>query len=59
MKIEEYPCVKMKREAQERIHAETKHLAPKDQLARHRQSFEELKRRREELINKAKAKKTA
>jgi len=56
MKIEEYPCVKMKREAQERIHAETKHLAPEDQLARHRQSFEELIRRREKLINKAEAK---
>ncbi len=56
MKIEEYPCVKVKREAQERIHAETKHLAPEDQLARHRQSFEELKSRREKLINKAGAK---
>ncbi len=56
MKIEEYPCVKMKREAQERIHAETKHLAPEDQLARHRQSFEELKSRRKKLINKAGAK---
>jgi len=56
MKIEEYPCVKMKREAQERIHAETKHLAPEDQLARHRQSFEELKRRREEMLKKAEAK---
>jgi hypothetical protein len=52
MKIEEYPCVKIKRAAQERIHAETKKLNLAEQLAWHRRSFEELSKRREELAGR-------
>ena len=49
MKIEEYPCVKMKREAQMRIQTETGKLELAEQLAWHRRSFEALSKRREEL----------
>jgi len=49
MKIEEYPCVKMKRAAQERIHDETRKMDLAKLLAWHRRSFEELCKRREEL----------
>jgi hypothetical protein len=49
MKIEEYPCVKIKRLAQERIRATTGKLDLAEQLAWHRRSFEALCKRREEL----------
>ena len=52
MKIEEYPCVKMKREAQKRIQAEIGKLELADPLAWHRKSFEALRKRREELRNR-------
>ena len=52
MKIEEYPCVKIKRVTQERIHAETRKLDLAEQLAWHRRSFEELRKRREELAGR-------
>lgn len=56
MKIEEYPCVKNKRAAQEKIHLETRNLALEEQLARHQRSHEELKNRRAELMDKSVAK---
>jgi hypothetical protein len=52
MKIEEYPCVKIKRVTQERIHAETRKLDLAEQLAWHRRSFEELCKRRDELAGR-------
>ena len=52
MKIEEYPCVKIKRVAQERIRATTGKLDLQEQLAWHRRSFEALCKRREELAGR-------
>ena len=49
MKIEEYPCVKMKREAQVRIQNETGKLELAEQLAWYRKSFDALSKHREEL----------
>ncbi len=52
MKIEEYPCVKIKRMAQNRIYFETRHLAFQERLARHQRSFEELLKRKEAIVLK-------
>jgi len=49
MKIEEYPCVKIKRQAQERIHAETKEMTPEQRLTYHQRSFARLQARQAEL----------
>ena len=56
MKIEEYSCVTVKRGAQERIHAETRNLTLEDQIARHRRSFAEVQKRKEELVGKVASK---
>ena len=49
MKIEEYPCVKIKREAQARDYEITKGMECGERLARLGRSFEALVKRREEL----------
>ena len=49
MKIEEYPCVKIKRQAQERIYEETKEMTPEQRLTYHQRSFDRLQARQAEL----------
>jgi hypothetical protein len=49
MKIEEYPCVKIKRQAQERIYEETKEMTPEQRLTYHQRSFAHLQARQAEL----------
>ena len=49
MKIEEYPCVKIKRQAQERIYEETKEMTTEQRLAYHQRSFARLQARQAEL----------
>ena len=49
MKIEEYPCVKIKRQAQERMYEETKEMTPEQRLAYHQRSFASLQARQAEL----------
>jgi len=49
MKIEEYPCVKIKRQGQERIYEETKGMTSEQRLAYHQRSFARLQARQAEL----------
>jgi hypothetical protein len=49
MKIEEYPCVKIKRQSQERIYEETKEMTPEQRLTYHQRSFSRLQARQAEL----------
>lgn len=49
MKINEYPCVTIKREAQERIYEETKGMSSEQKLAYHQHSFARLQARQAEL----------
>ncbi len=49
MKIEEYDCVKIKRQAQERIYEETKDMTPEQRLAYHQRSFAQLQAKQKEL----------
>lgn len=49
MKIEEYSCVRIKRQAQERIYEETKGMTAEQRLAYHQRSFTRLQARQAEL----------
>ncbi len=49
MKIEEYTCVKIKRQAQARIYEETKEMTPEQRLTYHQRSFARLQERQTEL----------
>ena len=53
MKIEEYPCVTIKRQAQERIYEETKGMTPEQRLAYHQRSFARLQARQAELRSRS------
>ena len=54
--IEEYDCVKIKRQAQERIHAETKDMTPEQLVAYYHRIGEGLRQEQAELRAKAKNK---
>ena len=45
MKIEEYDCVKIKRDAQERIYAETKDMTPEQLVAYYNQIGDAVRKR--------------
>jgi hypothetical protein len=45
MKIEEYDCVKIKRDAQERIYAETKDMTPEQLVAYYNQIGDVVRKR--------------
>jgi hypothetical protein len=49
MKIEEYDCVKIKRDAQERIYAETKDMTPEQLVAYYNKIGETARKQRTEL----------
>ncbi len=49
MKIKTFDCVEMKRQSQERIYEETRHLTAEEKAARHRRSFARLQARQAEL----------
>jgi len=54
--IEEYDCVKIKRQAQVRIHAETKDMTPEQLVAYYNRIGEALRHEQAELRAKAKDK---
>ncbi len=54
MKIEEYDCVKIKRDAQERIYAETKDMTPDQLVAYYNRLGDALRPLQAELRAKAK-----
>ncbi len=54
MKIEEYDCMKIKRDAQERIYAETKDMTPEQLAAYYNQIGETTRKRQAELRAKGK-----
>jgi len=56
MAIEEYDCVKIKRDAQECIHAETKDMTPEQLVAYYNRIGEALRQEQAELRAKAKDK---
>jgi hypothetical protein len=49
MKIEEYECVKIKRQAQERIYAETRDMTPEQLVAYYSQIGEAMRKRQADL----------
>jgi hypothetical protein len=56
MKIEEYDCVKIKRDAQERIYAKTKDMTPDQLVAYYNQIGDAVRKRQTEPPTKGKTK---
>jgi len=54
MKIEEYDCVKIKRDAQARIYAETKDMTPEQLVAYYKRIGKALRQEQAELRAKTK-----
>ena len=52
MKIEDYDCIKIKRQGQERIYGETKDMSPEQLLAYYHRIEETLRHRQKELRSK-------
>ena len=49
MKIEDYDCIKIKRQGQERSYGETKDMSPEQHLAYYHRIEDTLRHRQEEL----------
>ena len=54
MKIDECECVKIKRDAQERIYAETKDMTPEQLVACYNRIWDAMRRQQAELRAKGK-----